>query len=322
MAAGIFFYAQFLMSPTGSAQEKVSVDIPLGSTASSIARILKQKGLIRSEFFFLGFARLYGAATEMKAGEYSIPRSLGLIPLIDKLVAGDAEQQWVAIPEGKTVSQVAVILEGRRLGRSGEFLTAAARYPKRYDFPHPVDRRSVEGYLLPDTYKFAKQVSERTMIRDMLRSWHERAYVPNQALFQADEYPVDKIVIMASLIEREARVPEDRPLIAAVIRNRLKRKMPLQIDATVIYALGRHKNRLTFADLKVDSPYNTYKVRGLPPGPICSPGLACIEAALKPAEVDYLYYVAKPDGSHIFTRTLAEHNAAVAKARAMAKGGQ
>jgi UPF0755 protein len=134
--------------------------------------------------------------------------------------------------------------------------------------------------------------------------------------------PLEKVIILASLIEREARAPEDRPLISAVLHNRLRRKMRLQVDATVLYALGKHKEQVLYEDLKADSPYNTYRNLGLPPGPICSPGLSSIQAALRPAPVSYLFYVAKPDGSHIFSRTFAEHQQAIRRARAMSRGGQ
>jgi UPF0755 protein len=319
--AGVFWYGGHLLTPVGRSGEKVLVDIPLGSSARSIGKVLKEKGLIRSELAFVGFARLYGASTEMKAGEYEIPNNLGLIQMIDKLVAGDAVQHWVVIPEGKTVRQIAVLLENNRLGRSGAFLTAAGRRPQRYGMELPVPRASVEGYLMPDSYKFPRNVTERDMIRAMLRNWNEKVYRPHRELFAADELGADKIVIIASMIEREARVPEDRPLISAVIRNRLKRKMPLQIDATVLYALGSHKPVVTFEDLKVDHPYNTYRNPGLPPGPICNPGVAAVEAALKPASEDYLYYVARPDGSHIFTRSYQEHQAAIQQVRQMRKSG-
>jgi UPF0755 protein len=150
----------------------------------------------------------------------------------------------------------------------------------------------------------------------MLRNFHDQVVEGLRDQIHANDLPLDKIIILASLIEREARVPEDRPLISAVIRNRLQRHMLLQIDASVLYALGHHKEQVLLTDLKVDSPYNTYRYAGLPPGPICSPGLDSIKAALNPARVNYLYYVARPDGRHIFSTTLSEHNANVKKARA------
>ena len=147
----------------------------------------------------------------------------------------------------------------------------------------------------------------------MLRNWQDKIFKPNKALFSKSGLTPDKAVIIASMIEREARVAKDRTLISSVVRNRLKRKMPLQIDATVIYALGRHKDRLLFSDLKVDNPYNTYRNVGLPPGPIANPGVLSLKAALEPAPTDYLFFVAKADGSggHNFSATMAQHEEAV-----------
>jgi len=314
---GVFWAANFVFAPVSSSSKPVRVDIPLGSSAGQIAKRLKKAGVIRSATAFQIFARLYGASKNMRAGEYEIPPNLGVIEVIDKLVAGDAVQQWVVIPEGRRVSQVAQLLSSQGLARSAEFMRAARRKPKAYGLLLPVSRSSVEGYLMPDSYKFPKQISERKLVRHMLENWNAKVYRPNRALFDSSDLPLDKIVIVASMIEREARVPADRPLISSVVRNRLKKNMRLQIDATVQFALGYHKSVLTFKDLKVDNPYNTYRNAGLPPGPICSPGLDAILAALKPADTDYLYYVAKPDGSHIFTRTGAEHQAAILKARKM-----
>jgi UPF0755 protein len=308
------------MMPARTSGPPVPVDIPIGSSAGTIAKRLKAAGAIRSATAFTVMARIYGESQNMKAGEYKIEPNLGVFQIIDKLVAGDAEQQWVVIPEGKTIGQVAQILADRRLVKDWEFIRAANRKPKRLGLAIPVSRPSVEGYLMPDTYKFPRQISERVLIKELLRNWNQKVLSPNRQLFAQSDLPLDKIVIIASLIEREAVVPQDRALISSVIRNRLKRKMPLQVDATVLYALGRHKKIVTYKDLKIEHPYNTYRNPGLPPGPICSPGLAAIRAALQPAKSDYLYYVAQPDGSHIFTRTFAEHQAAISRVKRM--GGQ
>jgi UPF0755 protein len=293
----------------------------MGASASAIGEKLESAGLIRNATAFSIAARVTGDGENMKAGEYSIPRNMGLLQIIEKLAAGDAEQQWITIPEGKTLRQVAGLLTDQKIAKSGEFMTAVERRPARYGLPFDVPRRSLEGYLMPDSYKFHKQTSERDLVKAMVKNWIDTAYLPNKAKFDSTGMTPDQIVIIASLIEREARVPKDRELISSVIRNRLAKKMPLQIDATVIFALGRHKQVVTYKDLKVDSKYNTYKYPGLPPGPICSPGVASIEAALNPAKTDYLFYVAQADGSHIFTRTFDEHNAAIAKVKAARKNG-
>lgn len=315
---GAFWYANYLMSPISKSPSPVTVEIPPGSRASQIGERLQKAGVIRSGFAFTIMARLLGESSDMKAGEYRLPRNLGVVELINQLVQGtNAESQWVTIPEGKTLRQIAELLDGDRLARRDEFLRAARHSPASFGLDVPVRRASVEGYLMPDTYKLPVKTNERKIVAQLVKNWREKVWKPNRALFTKCDLPADKVVVLASMIEREARVPEDRPLISSVIRNRLKKKMKLQIDATVLYALGHHKNLVTFKDLKVDSLFNTYKHPGLPPAPICNPGLESIEAALQPAKTDYLYYVAKPDGSHIFTRTAQEHAAAVAKARAL-----
>lgn len=294
------------------------MEIPQGAGAAQIGERLQKAGVIRSGLAFALMARILGESSDMKSGEYRLPRNLGVVELINQLVQGtNAESQWVTIPEGKTLRQIAELLDGDRLARKDDFLRAARRRPAYYDLDVPVHRASVEGYLMPDTYKLPVKTNERKIVAQLLRNWRDKVWRPNRALFAKSDLPPDKIVILASMIEREARVPEDRPLISSVIRNRLKKKMKLQIDATVLYALKQHKNVVTYKDLKVDSLFNTYKYPGLPPAPICNPGLSAIEAALQPAKTEYLYYVAKPDGSHIFTRTGQEHAAAVAKARAL-----
>jgi UPF0755 protein len=314
---GVFWLAIFLLQPVGGSDEPVTVDIPMGSTVRTIASTLKEEGVIRSSTAFVVMARILGETKNMKAGEYSIPPDLGVIEIIDRLVAGDAEAQWVSIPEGRTLRQIATALEGRRLARSGEFIRMSERQPQRFGLEIPVERRSVEGYLMPETYKFPKQISETNLIKHMLETWQKKVYDPHRELFDQNDLSVDEIVIIASMIEREARVPEDRPLISSVIRNRLKKNMLLQVDATVIYALGRHRDVVTHADLRVNHPYNTYRNKGLPPGPICNPGLDSILAALQPAHTEYVYYVAQPDGSHVFTRTYQEHQQAIRRIRQM-----
>jgi UPF0755 protein len=313
----LFWYTGHLLDPVDPHGKTVSVSIPMGANVGTISKRLKDAGLIHSPLAFTLMARVLGESKNMKAGEYQISPSLGVLQIIDKLVAGDAEAQWVVIPEGKTLAQVASLLAARRLADADDFIRAAHHMPKKYGLAIPVSQRSVEGYLMPDTYNFPKRTNERQVIRQMLKNWNAKVLRPNKALFKKSDLPLDKIVILASLIEREARVPEDRGLISCVIRNRLKKKMRLQVDATVIYALPRHKEVLSFADLKIDSPYNTYKNAGLPPGPICNPGLKSVLAALQPARKDYLFYVAQPDGRHIFSTTWEQHKAAIARVRQM-----
>jgi UPF0755 protein len=316
---GKFWYGNLLLAPIDTRKEAklIRVEIPPGATLSRIASELKKVGLIRSTGAFGLMARVLGESNEMKAGEYEISPNLGVIEIINKLVAGDAIAHSVVVPEGLTLRQVAAKLSNQRVVNSDRFLRAAARKPKYLGLQVPVARRSVDGYLMPDTYKFQKGVGERQVLKEMLANWNRKVLRPNQELFRKSSLPMDKVIILASLIEREARVPQDRAKISSVIHNRLRRKMKLDIDATVIYALGFHKEALSFADLKVDSPYNTYRNVGLPPGPICNPGADSVLAALQPANTPYLYYVAQPDGSHIFGASYQEHKANIARVKQM-----
>jgi UPF0755 protein len=293
------------------------VTIPTGTGPSAIAERLKAAGLIRSTLAFDVLGRVRGTSRRMKAGEYELPRNLDLYQVIDRLVAGVAETAWVVIPEGKKPEEIAAILQEANLVQADAFLRAVEQPPAKYGLRIPTKRRSVDGYLMPDTYRINRKTTPPRVIEQMVKNWEAKVYRPNRDAFARCPLSIDQVIVAASLIEREARVPQDRPLIASVIRNRLKRKMPLQIDATVIYALGHHKQALTFADLKVDSPYNTYRHTGLPPGPICEPGAEAVKAFLYPPRTDYLYYVARPDGRHIFTRTRAEHHTAIVRARAL-----
>lgn len=315
----VYGVASLFRAPSSSPRI-VRVEVPRHTSVRAIAELLQARGLIRHRYAFMLMARLMGESNNMKAGEYELQPRMSLLEIIDKLARGDAVAVWFTVPEGYTVSQVADTLAQLGMVERHRFLRLAQTGASGFDVGWKIPRRSLEGYLFPDSYKFKKGVGEKTILMGMLRNFHDKVVeglseqVPGTRL-RVGSLPLDKVVILASLIEREARVPEDRPLIAAVIYNRLKRHMLLQIDATVLYALGHHKQTVELADLKVDSSYNTYEHPGLPPGPICSPGLESIQAALRPARVDYLYYVARADGRHLFSSTLAEHNAAVKKAR-------
>jgi peptidoglycan lytic transglycosylase G len=313
---GIAYFCSTLFQPVSQSAEKVPIEVPRHATARQIARVLAEKHLIRHPYAFLIMARVLGEGDSLKAGEYELQRNMTPAEIIDKIARGDAVAQWFTIPEGYTVDQVADALQKNNLAEKHRFLRLAHSAPSRFGLDVSVPRSSLEGYLFPDSYKVKVGVSEAHLIRGMLHNFQTKVLEGLAEDIRHCDLPLDKAVIVASMIEREAKVAQDRPLISAVIRNRLARKMPLQIDATVLYALGYHKTQVLNRDLLVASPYNTYRRAGLPPGPICSPGLDSIKAALRPAHEDYLYYVARPDGSHIFSRSLAEHQAAIRRARA------
>lgn len=312
---GTVFGVASLFRPPSSSARVVRVEVPRHATIRGIAERLESQRLIRHRYAFMLMARLMGESNELKAGEYELQPRMSLLEIIDKLARGDAVAVWFTVPEGYTVPQIADTLSQLGMVERHRFLRLADSEASRFDAGFKIPRRSLEGYLFPDSYKFKKGVTEKRILAGMLQNFHEKVVDGLSDDVHASSLPLDKVVIVASLIEREARVPEDRPLISAVIYNRLEHHMPLQIDASVLYALGHHKQKVLLADLGVDSPYNTYRHPGLPPGPICSPGLDSIKAALRPARADYLYYVARADGHHIFSATLAEHNAAVKRAR-------
>jgi len=222
----------------------------------------------------------------------------------------------VTVPEGFTIAEVAEVLVGEDLVDRARFLALAREGAAafEYDFLHGLPTMSLEGYLYPDTYRLPRHLPEQKVIRVFLDRFAQ-VVLPRVRARAEPGFTLHEILTIASLVEREAKVPTEQPLIAGVIYNRLRRGWRLEVDATVLYALGRHKTTISYVDLKVDSPYNTYLHEGLPPGPIANPGLPAIEATLTPAATNYLYYVARPNGTHEFSKTLAAHLAAVRRYR-------
>ncbi len=318
LVVGGMLYTVQLMGPvTGNKDAPpVLVTIPAGRNARQIGEILARKHLIRSPLSFVFASRMDGLSGKMHAGHYELSPAMPPRQIAAQMALGETAQEVVTVPEGYTVRQIARRLAEHHLVDEARFLALAQTGGRSFHargWTPPDD--NLEGYLFPDTYTVPKGASARDVIQIMLDNFARRVVTPFGA--EAAGFPggLPAVVTLASLVEREAEVDADRPLIAAVYRNRLKAGMRLQCDATVQYALPEHKTRLFYADLRVDSPYNTYKYAGLPPTPIANPGLPSIEAALHPARVGYLYYVAGPGGRHIFSTTLAQHDQAVARAR-------
>jgi UPF0755 protein len=298
----------------------VLVRIPSGTGSAGTARRLAAAGVIRNATVFLWYARLHGEAGRFRAGEYRLSPNLTADEIIRRLQRGghDTADYAVTVPEGWTLKQIAAALEQKRIvPESAAFLALVKESNPPLHAPFQLPSVGLEGYLFPDTYQFVPNASPLKVAQTMLDRFTIAFFDKHRAELEQSDHTLHEIVTIASLIEREAEVERDRPRIAGVIENRLRRNMMLDIDATVLYALGYHKDRVLYKDLEVDSPYNTYRHKGLPPGPIASPGLPSLEAALHPEKHDFLFYVASPDGSHIFTRTEVEHNAAVARMRAL-----
>jgi UPF0755 protein len=285
------------------------VEIPSGSGTSAIARRLADAGVIRDEISFKLALWLSGNARRLQAGEYRFDHAISARQVADKIARGDVYVRPITFPEGLTAKQMAAVYESKDFGEAQEFLDAT----KNAALVSAVDpvAKDLEGYLFPDTYKLPRTSTADQLVGRMVGSFM-KALTPD-VIEQAEArgMNVRQLVTLASIVEKETGNPAERPLVAAVYANRLKIGMGLQCDPTVIYALeraGRYHGNLTRDDLQFDSPYNTYRYAGLPPGPIASPGRASLEAAATPADVPYLYFVSKNDGSHAFATTLDEHN--------------
>jgi UPF0755 protein len=286
------------------------VTVNQGDRLPQIIDRLREKRLLRSymgvdDAYLLKFlARVNENSHQIKAGIYKFNSTMGLNDVYAKLVKGSQDFK-ITIPEGKTVAETADILKSKIEDFDTGRFVDLARNPA-FIKSLKLDIPSLEGYLMPSTYFFGPAMREEELMRKMVEAFEVAVKESLQSVAN-DDFSFQEHLIMASLIEREARLDEDRPIIASVIFNRLKKEMPLQIDATVHYALKDWSRPLTFADLKIDSPYNTYKHKGLPPGPICSPRIASLRATYETQPTDYLFYVLKGDGKHAFAATGAEH---------------
>jgi UPF0755 protein len=302
-----------LASCRGSGTGEVRVMVPRGATLRVAAESLAKAGVVQNATAFRLYAMLRGSDRSIRAGTYVFKRGGSWGEVLDDLRGGKGLEHAITIPEGWSLIQIVPQL-ARVLEVPVDSVQAAVRDTallRALDVPTP----TLEGYLFPDTYVFPDGTTARAAIRVMVDRF-QRVWQPewNDRL-TALAMSRHKVMALASIVEKEARLPEERPVIAAVYLNRLKAGMLLQADPTVQYALGKHVARVLYKDLEVESPYNTYKHTGLPPGPIASPGRPSIVAALNPASVPYTYFVAHPDGHHEFTTNFAAHSIAVRSAR-------
>lgn len=290
--------------------DPVRVHVPVGAPFSQVADSLAAKDVVRAAPLFELYARMTGDAGRVKPGTYAFRKGTGWNNVLASLVSGDVLTERLVIPEGWNLGGIAPRIASATEVPADSVLalltdSAAA---DRYGVPGP----TLEGYLYPATYTFPLGVSVDTVISRMVATY-QGAWTPERRA-RADSVGMSEkeVVTLASIVEKEARIATEMPTIAAVYHNRLRIGMPLQADPTVQYALGVHRERLLYAaiDSVADNPYNTYRNRGLPPGPIASPSTRAIDAVLRPDSARYLYFVARPDGSHVFTRSLAEHNRA------------
>ncbi len=307
----IFNFILFINSPASSKAELRQVNIPSGLDVDNISRLLFDSGIISSRNKFKLYVRLRKADARLKAGEYQFTTFMSPRDVLEKLLKGERILKKITVPEGFTMRQVAGLMAEHHLGSYEEILALM----KNRDFIKElgIDAPTLEGYLFPDTYLYSSTQGPRDIIKEMVRQFNEHF----EKIWEnrAPDNPLSRyeILILASMVEKEAMVDEERPLIAGVFMNRLKKGMLLQCDPTVIYGLEKFNGKLTRKDLASRTPYNTYLVKGLPPGPICNPGLSSLKAAANPAPVKYLFFVSKNNGHHYFSENIRDHINAVRK---------
>ncbi|HEY8529088.1 MAG TPA: endolytic transglycosylase MltG [Paenibacillaceae bacterium] len=322
-AGGVLYYVWNGLRPPAPGGEPVRVTVERGMRAQQVAELLEQHGLIRDAWLFGAWLKWKGEGSRFQAGIYEFVPGTSREEIVRKLNVGETVAPATfrfTIPEGLTIRQMADRLEKAGAVSADEFLRAARDLSRFAEFEWvraiPADAgiiEPLEGYLFPETYEMRTGSTAEDIIRRMLAELDRKlGSLPEDWMETMEErgLTLHELLTIASLIEREVAVDKERPLVSSVIANRLEKGMPLQIDATIQYVLDEPKERLLEEDLKVESPYNTYLNKGLPPGPIAAPGLKSIEAALYPADTDYLYYVTKKDGSgeHLFASTLSQHN--------------
>ena len=312
-AAFVFYMVNRIQQPyKGFSEPERFVEIPSGTGAAEIRRRLVESGVVSDELAFRAALMWTGQSRALKAGEYRFDRPMSVVDVVEKLASGDVYGHPITFPEGLTIREMAEIVESHGFGKADEFIKAARDGSLVNDLDPAA--KDLEGYLFPETYTLPRGTPVATLVSLMVDRFRE-TYTALEANRSGQvDLSTRQIVTLASLVEKETGKAEERPLVAAVYRNRLDKNMAMQADPTVVYALvkaGTYDGNIRKRDLSFDSPYNTYRYAGLPPGPIASPGRAALEAALAPADVDYLYFVSRNDGSHAFAETLAEHNANV-----------
>ncbi len=314
LIGSFFYWNSSLTAPkAGGDGQAVLFRVTPGMSAAAIAEQLKKEQLIDNVTAFRTEAKVSGLEKSLQAGTYRLTRGMSIRQIIDVFAKGRVEQIAFTVPEGYTVAQVAELVEQMRLGKKERFLELARNYAP-YDYmqtDNPDIAYKAEGFLFPSTYFLSDDMREEQIMAMMAKEFDKRLTPDTQRQLADRGLTVRQWVIMASLVEKEAQVEQDRPLIAGVFYNRLREEMPLQSCATIQYILGYPKAELTVADTKLPSPYNTYQHAGLPPGPIANAGAAAFSAALAPAQTDYKFFVVQANGAHRFSRTYDEHLTAI-----------
>jgi UPF0755 protein len=310
-ALGIWIRLE-LTAPYYRGSGEIFVEIPRGATTTEIADILEKAGVLHSRLPFMFYLRYANIGRHIQAGEYRFSKAATQQQIAQRLVRGDVFFRSITIPEGLTAHETIALLAKNGLGDPVELERALLKTDWILDLDPTA--KSLEGYLFPETYHFSRKADSATILRTMVHQFRLRL-AKIQALYPPQPgWNVSRVVILASMIEKEVKKPEEGPLVASVLINRLDKGIPLACDATILYAMklaGTYDGRLRKADLEMESPYNSYIHLNLPPGPICNPGTGSLHAALDPAKTDYLYYVSRNDGTHQFSKDLNAHQHAV-----------
>ncbi len=307
-----WFYTQLETPYYNSPTEETFVEISRGLSTEKTADLLVESGILRSRIPFIVYLRFTDNAQRVKAGEYRFNGPASPKQITQRLITGDVYYRALTIPEGLTAQETIELLARNGLGTLEEMEPILQNTDWIRDMDP--DAKNLEGYLFPETYHFSRKADSRSIIKTMVEQFRKQLQAIQAELPVPAGWDIHRAVTLASMIEKEVRKPEERPLVSSVFHNRLERRIPLACDATIIYAMklaGTYDGNIRKTDLSMESPYNSYIHRGLPPGPIANPGADSLRAALSPAETDYLYYVSRNDGTHVFSRNYREHQKAV-----------
>jgi len=313
----LVFFMNFASQPVGQSSETILIDIPRGTGFTEIIDILNNAGLVENKPFFYALAIMRGAARQIKAGEYELSDAMPPIDIINKLVMGDTKSYKVTIPEDFTIKEIAARLAADKLVSEETFLKLAfdQNFVKTLNIPG----KTMEGFLYPETYRLDRSMGPKEIIRIMNQEFWERFTPDMRQRAAAMGMTITEVVTLASLIGKETGFKDEKPMVSAVFHNRLKKGMKLQSDPTAVYNLDDFDGKIRRSHLLKNTPHNTYRNYGLPPGPIANPDINSLTAALYPAKVNYLYFVANNNGSHQFSYTLIDHHQAVSKYQILRK---
>lgn len=311
ITVGLIHFYTVLFLPLSPGAEWKEIVIQKGMNFKEITSLLKKERIIKNDFIFDLLGRTFGITKKIRAGYYSLSPSQPLVEVFRTIKKGMIIEFTLTIPEGLTIEDIADTIEKLGFSKREDFISVTS--DRGFIKSLGLESDSLEGYLFPDTYLMPKGVTPQEIVVRMINRFREVITPEIENRAKEIGFTMREVITLASIIEREVQVDSERTIVSAVYHNRLRKGMPLQADPTAIYGRKRFNERITKKDLKSESPYNTYRITGLPPGPIANPGLKSIKAALYPADVNYLFFVSKNDGTHHFSRTAKEHNEAVVK---------